>query len=180
MNELLSPAEMAQADRLTIAGGVIYAVDHDGEVMSVDAVTGDRTVVSGSTRGVGPSINSPVSITAGPSGEIAVLEQNWAGGTGAASLIQVNFATGDRTVLSSNAQNPSDPDAEFDTVMDVQYDQCEQAYYVMQSGLWDGTLLKVGAESGDRTFLTTFVGAANYGLLIRPVLPHPIGFGAGQ
>jgi hypothetical protein len=168
------PAFAPYAVYLTIAGGVIYTVDDNGEIMSVDAVTGDRTVVSGAARGVGPAINSPVSITAGPSGELAVLEQDWTGGPGAATLMQVDLATGDRTVLSSNAQNPSGPDAEFDSVKDVQYDECQQAYYVMQSVVYTGTLLTVQAEHGDRTFLTTFTQADNYGLLIRTVLPDPL------
>jgi hypothetical protein len=171
------PAFAPDGVYLTIAGGVIYAVDRAGEIMSVDPVTGDRTEVSGASRGVGPMVDGPMSITAGPTGELAVLELSWASGTGVASLIQVTLATGDRTVLSSNAQNPSGPDAEFGAVMDVQYDGCQQAYYVMQSGLFSGTLLTVKAESGVRTFLTSFAGDSNNGLLIRTVLPNPIGSG---
>jgi hypothetical protein len=162
---------------VTIAGGVIYAVDPTGEVMSVDAVTGDRTLVSGATRGTGSMLVDPVSIAPGPAGAVAVLDQNSAGGPGASSLVQVDLASGDRSVVSSNAQNPSDPAAELVTnVRDVIYHACEKTYYVLQTGYYTGTLLKVDS-GGNRTLFTTFTGDDNYSLLLRPVPVGPVGSG---
>ena len=44
---------------LGLENGVIYLMDQNGTIMSVDPVTGDRTLISGPTRGDRPRLRLP-------------------------------------------------------------------------------------------------------------------------
>jgi hypothetical protein len=161
---------------LGLVGGVIYAMDISGQVMSVDSVTGNRTLISGATRGTGSALVMPLAIAAGTSSNsVVVVDQDYASSTGPmGALVQVDLATGDRTVLSSNASNPSKADKQLNQPYDLWYNACEKVYYVLQRG----TLLKVDATSGDRDLFTSFTGHDNYSLLLRPIpvkLPTGVG-----
>jgi len=72
----------------------------------------------------------------------------------------------------------------FDTPIDVRYDACENAFYVLQTGFTPSTppgeILKVDAATGTRSLFATYRGAENYALLLRPVPVTLPGGGAGQ
>jgi hypothetical protein len=157
-----------------IENGVIYVTDVVGDqIMSVNAVTGARTLISGPTRGTGPAFVSPVSMTSDSPGSVVVLDAEQPGGpgTGLGALIRVDLTNGNRTLLSSDAA-PTGGE-QFDTPIDVQYNACEKAFYVLQTGFTPATpagrVLKVDAATGVRTLFASYLGAENYALLLRPI-----------
>ena|SRR5690348_8272633 len=94
---------------------------------------------------------------------------------GLGGLVRVDLATGDRTLISGNAR-PTGGE-QFDTPIDVQYNACENAFYVLPTGFSpaapDGRVLKVDAGSGVRSLFASYTGAENYALLLRPI-PVPV------
>jgi hypothetical protein len=156
-----------------VEGGVIYVTDVVGnQIMRVDPA-GNRTLVSGAGLGGGAPFFSPVSITSDRPGSIVVLdaERPAPGVPGLGGLVRVDLATGDRTLISGNAR-PTGGE-QFDTPIDVQYNACENAFYVLQTGFSpaapDGRVLKVDAVSGVRSLFASYTGAENYALLLRPI-----------
>lgn len=173
-------------DSMGLEGGVIYLMDQAGTVMSVDAVTGDRTLISGPTRGTGPGFVFPVSMASDSANSVVVLDMRQpppGPGYALGALIRVDLATGNRTVLSEDG-NPTGSPA-FDSPIDVRYDSCQNAFYVLQTGFSPSTppgrVIKVdpatGATLGVRTLFATYTGAENYALLLRPILVPPPGGG---
>jgi len=171
-----------------LANGVIYLMDQAGEIMSVNAVTGARTLISGPARGTGPGFFTPVSMTSDSATSVVVLDmdQPAGAGQGLGALIRVDLATGNRTLLSSDAAPVGGQ--QFDTSIDVQYDACEKAFYVLEPGfgtsIEPGRVLKVDAATGARTLFAKYQGAGNYALLLRSIpvkLPGggPGGLGGG-
>jgi hypothetical protein len=168
-----------------LENGVIYLMDQNGTIMSVDPLTGNRTLISGPTRGTGPGFVFPVSMASDSANSVVVLdmEQAPAGpGFGLGALIRVDLATGNRTVLSVDGTPKGSP--VFDTPIDVRYDACENAFYVLQTGFSPSTppgrVMKVDATTGTRSLFATYRGAENYALLLRPVPVKLPGGGAGQ
>jgi hypothetical protein len=169
---------------VSVQGGVIYAASATGELLSVDPVTGNRTLVSGAPRGTGPTFVAPVSMVSDAAGSLVVLDRDHvaAPGKGLGGLIRVDLTNGNRTVLSDDA-NPS-KGQQFDSPSDVQYNACDNSFYVLQTGFGlagpAGRVLKVDASSGARTLFASYQGAENYALLLRPIpVTSPIGGGAG-
>jgi len=91
------------------------------------------------------------------------------------TLVRVDLATGDRSVISNNALPTGGQ--QFDTPIDVQYDACENAFYVLQTGFTpaapDGRVLKVDGVTRVRTLFASYLGAENYALLLRPIVVVP-------
>jgi hypothetical protein len=161
-----------------LENGVIYVTDVlAGSVMSVDPVTGARTLITGPARGTGLGLVSPVSMTSDSPGSVIVLdaEQPAGPGRGLGALIRVDLATGNRTLVNSDASPTGGQ--QFDTPIDVQYNACEEAFYVLQTGFTPaapaGRVLKVDAATGARTLFASYLGAENYALLLRPI-PVPL------
>ena len=168
-----------------LENGVIYLMDQNGTIMSVDPLTGDRTLISGPTRGTGPGFVFPVSMASDSANSVVVLDMKQAPagpGFGLGALIRVDLATGNRTVLSVDGTPKGSP--VFDTPIDVRYDACENAFYVLQTGFGSpsepGKVLKVDATTGTRSLFATYQGAENYALLLRPAPVKLPGGGAGQ
>ena len=67
----------------------------DPGVVGVDPLTGDRTTVSGSTRGAGPTFRALTSIAVEPAGTLALTEQILE------AVVRIDPATGDRSIVSS-------------------------------------------------------------------------------
>jgi hypothetical protein len=144
-------------------------------------------VVSGPGRGGGPGFVFPVSMASDSPNSVVVLdmEQRPSGpGFGLGALIRVDLATGDRTVLSIDGAPKGSP--VFDTPIDVRYDACEKAFYVLQTGFTPSTppgkVIKVDAAAGTRSLFAEYRGAENYALLLRPIpvgSPAPGGGGGG-
>jgi DNA-binding beta-propeller fold protein YncE len=65
-------------------------------VLSVDLLTGSRTVVSSATQGVGASLGGAVDLAVSPEGDRLFL-------VGPSRVVGVDVATGDRTLLSTTA-----------------------------------------------------------------------------
>jgi len=167
-----------------LENGVIYLMDQNGTIMSVDPVSGDRTLVSGPARGGGPAFAFPVSMASDSPSSVVVLdmEQRPSGpGFGLGALIRVDLTSGDRTVLSVDGTPKGSP--VFDTPIDVRYDACEKAFYVLQTGFGSpaepGRVMKVDATTGVRSLFAKYQGAENYALLLRPIPVPPLGGGSG-
>ena len=168
---------LGNPDRVRVLGGVIYLTGSN-QVLSVDAVTGARTLVSKAAPAARrPAFAVPVSMTSGTTSSVVVLDQYY-GGTGA--LIRVDLATGNRTVLSSNTAPSGGP--AFANPYDVVHDACTHSFYVLHSASNGarGTVLKVDDVTGARTVFATYAGAAvpsNYSLLMRSYIVVPGGGG---
>ena len=170
---------------LGLEGGVIYLMDQAGTIMSVDPLTGDRTPISGPTRGTGPGFAFPVSMASDSPDSVVVLDMSQRPvGTGysVGALIRVDLTSGDRTVLSIDGTPKGSP--VFDGPIDVRYDACEKAFYVLQTGFGSpaepGRVMKVDPTAGVRSLFAKYQGAENYALLLRPVPVKLPGGGAGQ
>jgi hypothetical protein len=154
--------------------GVIYVMDFAGTIQSVDPVTGARTLVSGPARGTGPALVAPVGMTSDSPDSVIVADRDHlpsGTGNGRGALIRVDLATGNRTVLSDDA-TPSGGQ-QFNFPVAVKYNACEQAFYVMQTGVTSsatpGKVLKVDAATGARMLFAKFQGADDYAMLLRPI-----------
>jgi hypothetical protein len=174
-------------NRVRVLNGVIYLLD-DNRVLSVDAVTGTRTLISGGGVGGGPAFARAQSMTTDVnSGKLMVLDQDYAG-TGA--LIRVDLVTGDRKEEFSNAKQNTKEDKKypFDNPYDVVRDACDNSFYVLHTGGNGalGNVLRVngqrGTHYGDRTLFATYSAPStpsNYSLLMRPLIVVPLGSGGG-
>ena len=167
-----------------LENGVIYLMDQNGTIMSVDPVNGNRTLVSGPTRGTGPGFVFPVSMASDSPNSVVVLDMEHAPsgpGFGLGALIRVDLATGDRTVLSIDGTPKGSP--VFDTPIDVRYNACEKAFYVLQTGFGSpaepGRVMKVDAATGARSLFAKYQGAENYALLLRSIPVKLPGGGPG-
>ena len=143
-------------------------------IVSVDPVTGDRTLISGTFRGIGPALVAPVSMTSDAPDSVVVADRDHVPdgtGLGRGALVRVDLATGDRTVLSIDGTPKGSP--VFDTPIDVRYNACEKAFYVLQTGFGSpaepGRVMKVDAATGARSLFAKYQGAENYALLLRPI-----------
>src|SRR5262249_4934423 len=112
-------------------------------------------------------------MTSDAPGSVVVLDsaRPSASGKGAGALIRVDLGNGNRTMVSDDV-TPSGGQ-QFDTPGNVQYDACENAFYVLQTGFTptgpQGKVLKVDAATGVRSLFAKYSGAANYGLLLQPI-----------
>ena len=79
-------------------GNVIVADDVNQDILSINPLTGDRTIISGNGVGGGTSFVDPTGVTVGSNGSIYVADGG--SGTGSGFIVQVNEATGARTLLS--------------------------------------------------------------------------------
>jgi DNA-binding beta-propeller fold protein YncE len=84
------------AIELDSANGRLIAADEaDASVAAVDVATGEKTLISGASRGTGPAFMSPSDVALIDAGRIAVADE------GVHSIFLVDAATGDRTYLQS-------------------------------------------------------------------------------
>jgi hypothetical protein len=124
-------------------------------------------------------------MTSDATGSLVVLDRDHVAGPGKGlgGLISVDVATGDRTVLSDDV-TPSGGQ-QYDSPSDVQYNACDNSFYVLQTGFGSagpgGRVLKVAdAVGGARTLFAGYAGAENYALLLRPIPVPPLtGGGTG-
>jgi hypothetical protein len=97
------------------------------------------------------------------------------------ALIRVDLKSGDRTIVSEDGNPTGSP--VFDAPIDVKYDACENAFYVLENGFGSpkepGKVEKVDPTTGIRTLFAEFQGAENYALLLRPIPVQPPGAGSG-
>ena len=101
----LSPAALAiEAD-----GSLVVADDHDlsyrvaSALVRIDPVSGDRTIVSDDTTGIGPVHFSPTALAIEADGSLVVVadEPGWFDAV-ASALVRIDPVSGDRTVFSYN------------------------------------------------------------------------------
>ena len=170
---------LGASERVRVLNGVIYLLD-GGRVLSVNAITGSRTLVSGGGRGTGPAFALATSVTTDATGgSLMVLDQTFAG-TGA--LIRVDLATGNRTEVFSNRLQAGK--WKFDMPYDMVRNACDNSFYVLHSGGngVPGNVLRVDGSKGGRTLFATYIAPStpsNYSLLMRPLLLTPGGGGGG-
>ena len=167
------------SDRVRVLNGVIYLLD-GGRVLSVDAVTGNRTLISGGGVGAGPAFTSTTSVTTDATGgSLMVLDQTF-GGTGA--LIRVNLATGNRTEVFGNGLQTGTWN--FDMPYDVVRNGCDNSFYVLHTGATGvlGNVLRINGGTGARTLFGTYSASSppsTYSLLMRPLIVPPVGGAPG-
>ena len=129
---------------------------------------GVGTLTDDSSPAGSPDLDYPRGMAFLPGGDIAVTDK---GHIANPVVIEIDLATGDRTVLSDDAA-PSGGQ-QFSFPVAVMYNACEKAFYVLQTGIASsGTpakVLKVDAATGTRKLFAKVQGADNYGMLLRPV-----------
>ncbi len=65
-----------------------------GTVIHVDQITGDRTIISDETTGIGPEFDMPEDIAVTPGGDFVVVD------SGMGAVVHVDQFTGDRSIIS--------------------------------------------------------------------------------
>ncbi|MGB0678761.1 MAG: hypothetical protein ACPGUV_03770, partial [Polyangiales bacterium] len=81
---------------LNAAGTMAYLSDFvSGEVIGVDMVTGERSLVAGPTRGTGDNLESPTDLTLDESGGFLYAVEPFR-----PAIVRVGLATGDRSIVS--------------------------------------------------------------------------------
>jgi hypothetical protein len=91
------------------AGGRALLLESGGSILAVDHLgSGNRTLVSGAGRGVGPAIFLPVSLALVPGADAVFLSASTPdpGSPSRPLLLLVDLATGDRLVVSENRDVP--------------------------------------------------------------------------
>jgi streptogramin lyase len=81
--------------------GMIVVGDAGGgnpKIARIDPISGNRTIISDSSTGAGPSLQSPYALAVEAGGNILVTD------TGLIALLRVNPITGDRAILSSSSR----------------------------------------------------------------------------
>lgn len=73
--------------------------DNAGKVVAVDSESGDRRVISGPDRGTGQAFNYIYDLQLGGTGTLYALDGN----RGAFSLLRIDIASGNRTLVSDNS-----------------------------------------------------------------------------
>jgi sugar lactone lactonase YvrE len=125
-------------------GGTLFVADPRNDmVFRVDTITGDRTVVSSSAVGSGPSLIEPAGIVLEPGGDILVLD------FGLQALLRVDPATGDREVVSSGGVGSGPA---FVGVQGIALDLDGSA---LVSDLLSDPLFRVDTTSGDRSIVSS-------------------------
>jgi hypothetical protein len=120
----------------------------DVGLMVVDPVTGNRTILSDNTHGIGPAFTAVGGVSLLPNGDLLVGDGNSFTSLKQSRLIEVDPATGNRTILSGSGVGTG-PD--FQTVLSglpygnsiIAVDQQSQ-----------GTLFSVDPTTGNRTILS--------------------------
>ena len=94
------------------AGGDLVVADYgSATVFRVDAITGDRTVVSNSTKGSGPALSAVFGIAVEADGSLVVTDFGFF-----ATVLRIDPVTGDRAPVCAPCALPGDIDS--NTVVD--------------------------------------------------------------
>jgi hypothetical protein len=142
----------------------------------VVAVLGAGGVLAGVLGGAGTAaraqtvsaraLNLPTACVA-----IEALVSDGASGPGLGGEV-LRVSSGGQSILVSDDVTPSGGQ-QFDNTGDVQYDACENAFYVLETGFTPsgprGKVLQVDAATGVRSLFAKYSGAANHALLLRPI-----------
>ncbi len=125
--------------------------DFVGSIIEVDIVTGNRTVVSDAMIGSGPSLSSPHSITLNTKdNKIYVSDSSWAGDGYLGKIVEIDLATGNRTVISSDTVGAG---PEFEYITSFSLVQEKGKAYVTDSSL--GAVLEMDLATGNRTIISS-------------------------
>jgi DNA-binding beta-propeller fold protein YncE len=117
-------------------------------VFSVDALTGDRTILSGYSVGYGPSFAAPLGVAVDAStGRALVLD------SGLLAMVAVDTATGDRTVLTSGSADAVGTGPLFRDPRDLVVDPVRKIAFTANGNAMNGILI-VDLVSGDRLLLS--------------------------
>ncbi|MFQ5514510.1 MAG: hypothetical protein ACE5FG_08715, partial [Myxococcota bacterium] len=130
---VLAPGDLVVSDQ-TVLG-----------LLQVDPVTGDRTVISSSTVGTGPSFSKPSGTAHEASGSIVVIDE------GLFALIRVDPATGNRTTVSSSAVGTGPT---FGKPRDIVV-EASGSFVVSDDSVGVLGLIRVDPVTGDRTILSS-------------------------
>lgn len=136
-------------------GSQFYLLQTDGTAMRVDPATGDRTILSSATVGMGPAIMNGRDIALDPAGNRLIATSD------VGAVYAIDLATGDRTEISSITKGSGPP--------------CFGYVMVQPDGIWvtyQQTWTHIDPSTGDRTrVLDSGVPGPGYigtGHMIRP------------
>lgn len=114
----------------------------------VDPVTGDRSELQGPGRGTGPALASRGFIL-DPTDTSRLLATSFA----LQAVVAVDWATGNRTVLSADGTRGAGP--ALTQPLGIAVDPADGTIYVSDLGASGGAVFRIDAASGDRTLVTT-------------------------
>ncbi|HEY4308420.1 MAG TPA: PEP-CTERM sorting domain-containing protein [Pirellulales bacterium] len=120
----------------------------DFGLMVIDPVTGNRTILSDNTHGIGPNFTSPGGVTLLPNGDLLVGDGNSFTSLRQSRLIEVDPATGNRTILSGSGIGTG-PDFQ-DLLGGLPYGNSIVAFDQQSQG----TLFGVDPITGNRTIIS--------------------------
>ena len=138
--------------------GQLLVVDRGlGALLTVDPLTGDRTLLSGTGTGGGAPFVDPSGVAVDFTGAVA-----WVTDLGTSSVVEVDLATGDRVLLSGGGAGAGPA---FDSpVRAIQDTTDPRRLLVVDSGLLAVVAVQLtagaGAGAGDRTILSDAVTGA--------------------
>jgi streptogramin lyase len=141
----LGPGMLAPRDVVVEASGDFLVVDGGfaAAVVRIDAVTGDRTIVSNADTGTGPAFtNSIRTIAIEASGDVVVIDSL------SDAIIRVDTTTGDRTIVS-DAGTGAGP--EFPFMQDI---AVEASGDLVVTDLSLDAVIRVDPVTGDRTIIS--------------------------
>ncbi len=139
--------EVDPSGDLFVAGDV----DLGGQVVRVDPVTGDRTIVTSPTVGAGDILTDTRTVVLEPAGTLLVLKV----GSSPDAVYRVDVATGDRTLVS--AFNQRGTGVPFLTARDL---DVRSGLEFIATSAAERRLVLVRSDTGDRT---TYSGCPNVG-----------------
>jgi sugar lactone lactonase YvrE len=130
-------------DNAVYAG--LQAVAICGSILDIDPGTGNRTEISGPSRGAGPAFYLPVGIAADASAKIFLVDYE------AKAVFQIDKATGDRTIISgpSTGSGPV-----FEALQDIAV-AASGRIYVTDSGLHAVSVFRVDPSTGARSIVAS-------------------------
>lgn len=124
----------------------IYALDAKrGSVFRVNPATGYRDLVSGPEVGSGVAMDDPEGLAVDPAGGRAWIAD---GSSGLRTIIEIDLASGDRTVCSSNSVGTglslSDP-------VGIVYDESTDRILIVDRGVSREAIVEIDPATGNRT-----------------------------
>ena len=137
---------------VTSAGDKAYYIDWSTKALSIiDIASGDRSEVSGSGRGVGTALDNPYGLAINSTYSKAYISNNPFGAS--PFIIEVDIATGNRTVLSSDVQGTG-TNLSYADSLTLSSDSTK--LYVMDSGSASKDMIEIDLSTGNRSNLVDF------------------------
>jgi len=127
--------------------GLLVTDTGSGAVIDVDLLTGNRTIVSGPGIGIGPPLSTHVGIVAKSDDAIFVANHGLGISIEFGSIIEVDIASGDRTLLASDEVGTGPVLSPFQLAIDA-------SGALITTNDLSGSIVRTDPNTGDRVHLT--------------------------